>query len=129
MKSIRPTEPHQKQREPVLGAVRESPGRSERRQCRLEQLLRRRERLACIAVERMSHDLPDSQDYVLEQLQLEQALHHCWPDVYEQLFDTWVLEDVSRVHTPDRPHPGCGICLASHSVGGRSDEPPWETAA
>ena len=29
MKSIRPTEPHQKQRKLVLGAVRESPGRSD----------------------------------------------------------------------------------------------------
>ena len=102
---------------------------AERRQRRLAQLLRRRGRVARIAVERMSHDLLDSNDFLLEQLQLEQSLQHCWPEVYEQLFGTWVLEDVSRMHTPDRPHPDCGICIASHTESGRSDGPPWETAA
>lgn len=100
-----------------------------RRQRRLEQILRRRERLAAIAVERMSHDLPDSHDYVLEQLQLEQSIQHCWPEVYDRLLDTWVMEDVSRMHTSDRPLPGCGICIATTAVGRISARPPWETAA
>ena len=103
-----------------------------RRQRRLELSLLRRDRLARIAVERMSHDLKDSNVYLVEQLQVEQSIQHCWPDVYERQFEAWILDDVSRMHTPDRPTQDCGICAAfqaASSVDKPDAWPRWDEAA
>ncbi|MGB8650073.1 MAG: hypothetical protein WCD35_05365 [Mycobacteriales bacterium] len=95
-----------------------------RRSKRLAELLERRERLARIAVERDSHDLPDSGDYRYELAVVEQAIGHCWPDVWEQQFADWVTQDAQRMHSPERPNDDCVICHANQ----QHNAPPTEAA-
>jgi hypothetical protein len=91
-----------------------------RQQRRLEQLLLRRERLARIADERESHDLPDFEDYRYELAVVEQAIGHCWPTYWEENFASWASSDGALMHSPDQPRADCGIC-SSHA---NSTPPP-----
>ena len=79
----------------------------------LEALLRRRDRLAAIVAERVAHDLVDTDDFIMELLEVEQEIEDRWPAAYEQLaFTDWFFADMVRMHTPDEPLPTCGICSA-----------------
>lgn len=91
-----------------------------RRQQRLEQLLQRRDRLAIIAVERQSHDIPDADGYLHELLTVEQAIAHCWPEVHEEVFGAWIDSDVELMHTPETPRLTCAICACQERSSGNS---------
>lgn len=95
-----------------------------RRDKRLQQLLDRRERLAVIVAERQAHGLPDSREYLLELLTVEQGIEHCWPDVYDRLaYGPWLYADMARLHTPQTPLPTCGICSALQGQPDAAVEP------
>lgn len=84
-----------------------------RRRTQLNDLLRRRTRLAAVVAERVAHDLSDSDDLIMELLDVEQTIEDRWPQVYEELaFTEWLYADMARMHTPDEPLPTCGICTA-----------------
>src|SRR5687767_11250198 len=80
-------------RQPDPGEGRGDDLEQRRQQRRLEQLLLRRERLARIADERESHDLPDVEDYRYELSVVEEAIGHCWPTYWEENFSSWASSD------------------------------------
>ena len=70
-----------------------------RRRTHLEGLLRQRDRLSAIVAERVAHDLADSDDFIMELLDVEQAIEDRWPAVYEELACIkWLFADMARMH-------------------------------
>jgi len=95
-----------------------------RRRARLQDLLRRRSRLAAVVAERVAHDLSDSDDFIIELLGVEQAIESHWPAVYEELaFTEWLFADMALMHTPDEPLSSCGICTALSTGAPPPDRP------
>jgi hypothetical protein len=74
------------------------------RRDRLQDLLRRRSRLAAVVAERVAHDLSNTDDFIIELLDVEQAIEDRRPAVYEELaFTEWLFADMALMHTPDEP--------------------------
>ena len=94
-----------------------SPGRGPTPE-RLASYLDRRERLAARWAEEMSHGLPGGET-LRELMLVEQALAHCWPDVYEANWREWSVSDSALLHSVDgRPDPACSICQPPTGRGG-----------
>ena len=56
----------------------------------------------------------DVTDYAYELAVVEQAIGHCWPDVWDAQFSDWVSRDAARMHSLETPRSDCGICITIH---------------
>lgn len=83
-----------------------------KRRARLDTLLDVRWRLARLATERRSHNLDDAADTFQEQLLVEAAIGHEFPEVVDEKFPSWIESDAALEHDASVLHPECGICEA-----------------
>ena len=79
---------------------------------RRDTLLMTRRSIAIAAAEHRSHSLEDATALWSLQLEIEQTLQDEFPDVYEQQFGFWALEECSYEHPPGRLTAGCSLCEA-----------------
>jgi hypothetical protein len=107
------------QRQPVSLAERRR-----RKREQLELLLEARNRLAIVATERRSHDLPGCWEDVRLLYLVEQIIERHWPDLFAERLDYWAAADDALLHSPRRLHPECGICQAIATHRGASPAPP-----
>lgn len=95
-----------------------------RRRARLEGLLDVRARLSTLSVERRSHGLEDAMATFSQQMAVESAIDHEYPEVFAERFGAWVEAEVQLEHDAYRMHPECGICQAIAQRSGINIDPP-----
>jgi hypothetical protein len=98
--------------------------RHRRKREQLELLLDARNRLAIVATERRSHDLPGCWEDVRLLYLVEQIIERHWPDLFAERLEDWTAADDTLLHSPRRLHPECGICQAIAANRGGSPATP-----
>lgn len=82
-----------------------------RRRYSLEELIQRRNSAGARWANLFSHGLIEEADEAAEiRARAEQAIGHCWPEVWQDKFNDWVTHDAGRLHSPDNPSQACSVC-------------------
>jgi len=79
---------------------------------RRDTLLMTRRSIAIAAAEHRSHSLDDATALWSLQLELEQTIQDEFPEIHEQQFGFWALEELSYEHPPGILTAGCSLCEA-----------------
>jgi hypothetical protein len=93
----------------LAGVVTLSDAKARRRR---DVLLMMRRRVAITAAEHRSHSLDDATALWSLQLELEQTIQDEFPDLHEEQFGLWAVEELSYEHPPGVLTPGCSLCEA-----------------
>jgi hypothetical protein len=93
----------------LAGVVRLSDMKARRRR---DVLLMMRRRVAITAAEHRSHSLDDAAALWSLQLELEQTIQDEFPDLHEEQFGLWALDELSYEHPPGVLKFGCSLCEA-----------------
>jgi len=77
----------------------------------LEKLIQRRDGAGARWADLFSRGLIEQADEAAEdRARAEQAIGHCWPEVWHKNFSDWVTHDAGRLHSPEHPREGCSVC-------------------
>ena len=95
-----------------------------KRRRRLSNLLSTRQHLATMAAQQRSHGLDDAEESFNLQLATETTIRDEFLDDYEDLFTTWLEQDVAGEHPTGVLTADCGICRSIATAHGLNLLPP-----
>ena len=106
----------------LAGVVRLNDVKARRRR---DTLLITRRSIAIAAAEHRSHSLDDATALWSLQLELEQTIQDEFPEVYEEQFGDWALDECSYEHPLGVLTSGCSLCEAIAAESQINLEPPY----
>ncbi len=106
------------------GTVVQLNERHPRRRVHLQRLLDVRARLAVLAAEQRSHDLPEQQEITRLLWAVEETIHGGWPRTYYEQFPQWCADEETLLHEPTRSATSCSVCRAGSPPGSMNHQPP-----